>query len=238
LRGVFFCQLPLGRAAGVAVSKAVRMLCDKCCGATYAQHGEDRQLLHYAWLSPSKFYVDVGCHSPEDHSNTYLLYQMGWSGLCVDANRDLLMKFRKVRPRDRVECVCVGETPGEATFVIASDPKVSHVAGGALVDARAGDEARRIAIPVKSLQQLFEEHNVPSSIGLLSIDVEGVDFAVLRSFDLRRWRPHLILIEIHDLDLENCSANEVVSFLRSAGYRLVGYNTYNALFLDAEGPTR
>ena len=60
-----------------------------------------------------------------------------------------------------------------------------------------------------------------------------MDFAALKSFDIHRWRPYLIMIEIHGLDLETCGRNEIVTFLRSVGYKLVGYETTNAVFLDA-----
>jgi hypothetical protein len=108
---------------------------DPFCGTSYAQSGEDRQisllslarfLSYFDGYQPG-YYVDIGCHLPDDKSNTYLLYQMGWRGLCVDANQALIERFRRVRPTDSVECVCVGESAGEVTFVISGDPALSHV---------------------------------------------------------------------------------------------------------------
>lgn len=229
-------QFSVGTVIALAIRKAAIMACDQFCGATYAQFGEDRQILHHLWECPSKFYVDIGCNHPDQLSNTYLLYQLGWHGLCVDANQSLLDKFKKLRPNDRVECACVGGEPGRATFVIAKNPAFSHVAGEELVHPAAGNEARRVLVPVKTLNQLFEEHSIPRQFGLLSIDVEGMDFVALRSFDLQKWRPYAILIEIHDLKLEDCANNEIVSYLRRAGYRLAGYNTFTAFFLAAGLP--
>src|ERR1039457_6228506 len=112
-RSAMFRQLPLGRALSVSLSVIAHKLFDPYCGTSYAQSGEDRQILSYLSNYPNKFYVDVGCHFPDDKSNTYLLYQMGWHGLCVDANDRLIRRFQKIRPKDLVECVCVGESPGE-----------------------------------------------------------------------------------------------------------------------------
>ena len=33
------------------------------------------------------FYVDVGCFHPKKHSNTYLLYKRGWSGINIDVEK-------------------------------------------------------------------------------------------------------------------------------------------------------
>ncbi len=189
-------------------------------------------MLAYILSCPNKFYVDVGCHHPVRISNTFFLYQTGWTGLCIDANPCLISEFHRVRPKDTAECVCVGEKTGETTFVISQNPALSHVATDHIVQPSATNEDRRVLLSVKTLQQLFEEHDVPKQFGLLSIDVEGSDFAVLRSFDLHKWRPHLILIEIHSLDLERCAESEIVLFLRNAGYKIIGYNTYTAFFSD------
>ncbi len=230
-------QLPFWRALGIAISEAARRVFDRFGKVSYAEAGLDRQILSFIWDYPSKFYVDVGCNYPDKISNTYLLYQLGWTGLCIDANPSLVKRFRRARPKDTVECACVGEGSTEATFVICKNPGWSHVLED-VVHPHAGDEAHRIRVPVKSLQQLFEEHKVPRDIGLLSIDLEGFDLVALRSFDLRRWRPHLIVIEIHDgsFDFDQIEEHAVFGHLRSAGYRLAGFNGCDLLFLDAGMP--
>jgi FkbM family methyltransferase len=231
-RGAIFGQLPLWRSIAVSLSILVHKIFDKDSASTYAQCGEDRLLLQAIQDSPSKYYVDIGCNRPVYLSNTYLLYQMGWSGLCVDANAAMIEEFRRARPKDRAICACVGEAAGEVSFSIAKDPALSHVVGTEMVHERAGDEAKRITLAVKPVQQLFEENRVPRRFGLLSIDVEGYEFIALRSFDIACWRPYLILIEIHGVDLEQCGTHAIVVYLRNAGYKVVAYNMTNALFRD------
>ena len=45
-------------------------------------------------------YVDIGAFHPIQYSNTYLLYENGWSGVCVEPNPDLADQFVIARPRD------------------------------------------------------------------------------------------------------------------------------------------
>ena len=46
------------------------------------------------------FYVDVGCFHPKKHSNTYLLYIKGWSGINIDMEVDKINSFKLARPSD------------------------------------------------------------------------------------------------------------------------------------------
>ena len=44
--------------------------------------------------------MDVGCYHPTRHSNTYLMYKKGWSGLNIDLNPLTIELFNFMRPRD------------------------------------------------------------------------------------------------------------------------------------------
>jgi FkbM family methyltransferase len=221
----------------IAVARSARKLCDPLSGESYGQGALDQQILGYFSNRPPDYYVDLGCHYPDKISNTYIFYQKGWRGLCVDANPSLVERFKRARPKDVVAWACVGEKSGETTFAICNDPGLSHVLGD-VPHFNAGDEARRITVPVKTLRDLFEEYGVPNRFGLLSIDIEGSDLAALQSSDFHRWRPDVIVVEIHDdsFELEQFGKNEIIVFLRSVGYKFVGYSDFSAIFRNAEGP--
>lgn len=64
--------------------------------------------------------------------------------------------------------------------------------------------------------KLCERHGV-SQIDLLQIDTEGYDYEILRSIDLKRWRPRLLLYEhCHLSEDDRASAREI---LDTSGYR-------------------
>jgi FkbM family methyltransferase len=219
------------RAVSVATCDVIRKLLDADRVASYAQIGEDRIIAYYLADCSSRYYVDVGCGHPIRLSNTYSLYQQGWSGLCLDGNAGLIELFRRVRPRDDANCVCVGGHRGQAKFVISSDPALSHLADTAGPLSRRSEGEEHL-VEVRTLAELFDAHRVPSRFGLLSIDVEGAEFAVLKSFDLEKHRPVLIVVEIHGLSLTSCAEHAIVADMRTCGYELVGYSVCNAFFLD------
>ncbi len=57
-------------------------------------------------------------------------------------------------------------------------------------------------------------------IDFLSIDVEGLDFAVLKSNNWNKYAPELILIEICGSTLDELLNNEVTLCLRQFGYTI------------------
>jgi FkbM family methyltransferase len=89
---------------------------------------------------------------------------------------------------------------------------------------------RRVA--TETLTDILARFRAPSQFHLLSIDVEGHDYEVLRSLDLARFRPRLVVIEMHDFDLAAPNDSAIYRHLIHEGYRMVGYSTWNGFFLD------
>ncbi len=93
-----------------------------------------------------------------------------------------------------------------------------------LVDLLA-TPSRTIDVPVKTLDQVLVDAQAPSPIDFLSIDVERHELEVVRGFDFERWRPRLILIEDHVLDLR------LHDYLVSHGYRWIRRTGLNGWYV-------
>lgn len=225
-----FRRFPLPIALRVLASKAAHKTFRLGHAMSYAQNGDDRILLDMLkrWSVP--YYVDVGCNHPIDISNTFLLYESGWHGLCIDANPYLIDHFSKIRPLDTCVHSCVGTYSGTVRFLLAECSALSHAVDARQVheDSQRGNE---IKVPIRPLSEILEMHRVPRSFGLLSIDVEGMDEEIIRSLDLNLWQPYVIVIEIHDLNLPTCSSHPVVQYLAEYGYQLSSYSGKNGFFV-------
>ena len=71
-----------------------------------SQSFEDLLLLKI--LPSTGKYLDIGAHHPIRYSNTLALNKLGWRGVNIDANPNLLQDFEKFRPRDVNLCGVVG----------------------------------------------------------------------------------------------------------------------------------
>jgi len=67
----------------------------------------------------------------------------------------------------------------------------------------------------------------------IKIDVEGHDLNVLKSLDLSKYRPKIIVIEMHSI--EDMSQNEIYQYLVKNDFVFKFYAVLNAYFVDAGG---
>lgn len=229
-----FRQLPIGRASRLLASEAARRFLDRDRLGSYSQTGED---LVINWLlqpqAPS-VYVDVGCNDPVRMSNTYRLYLKGWCGLAIDANADFAKRFAAARPKDTFVTACVGNGTAEVSFNVYADPALSSITDQRFVaDAERYRVARVDRMVPRPLTSVLLEHAIPDDFGLLSIDVEGHDFEALQSLDLTRFRPRVIVIEMHDADLGVLASHPISRHLASFGYAPRAFQADNGFYVQA-----
>ncbi len=204
---------------------------------SYAQEGEDLVLLRIFDGYSSGFYVDIGAHHPQRFSNTWLFYQLGWTGINVEPNPAVIDLFRRERPRDINLQVGVSDEPGTLTYIEFDDPALNTFDSelGALRERTTQYHVvNRIGVPVRTLCELLETH-LPAGqcIDFLTVDVEGYDFRVIQSNDWTRFRPAYVLVESLESSLALVDKLPINTFLASQGYVLYA-KTVNTLFYRKE----
>jgi len=193
---------------------------------TYSQFGEDLILLNVFYKLGIKKgkYFDVGAHHPFNISNTALLYERGWRGVCVEANPNHILAFEDARPEDNILNVGVGCSIGTAPFYMIDGysgrnsfdfTKVSD-----FIDKHQQFSIREVKeIPVVTIDSLFNSLYVPD---LLCIDIEGLDYSVLLSMETR---PKVICVEnegqIQDFD----------DLLKGMGYDKIFNTVANGIYI-------
>jgi FkbM family methyltransferase len=172
------------------------------------------------------YFVEVGANDPKITSQTFELESLGWTGVLIEPQPPLAHKLRQHR-RARVFAVaCASRESSGKTLTLnlagghsSLDPHF-YVAG----QQRVGT----IEVPVRTLDDILVEAEAPSPIDFVSIDVEGYEKEVLAGFDLDRWRPRLILIEDHALNLR------LHKLLRARGYKWIRRTGVNGWYVPAE----
>jgi FkbM family methyltransferase len=203
---------------------------------SYSQEGEDRILDRFFGFREPGFYVDVGAHHPHRFSNTYLFYKRGWRGINIDAMPGSMNIFQRMRPRDINLEIGIGEKHGLAQFHIFNE-KALNTFDPAIAKAHTNSNwhvQRIVDVPIAPLSSVFQKYiDKETCIDFLSIDVEGFDAEVLRSNDWNMYRPKVVLVELLRNDIENIESIEIVSFLRSNGYKFFA-KTVNTFFFVRE----
>jgi FkbM family methyltransferase len=206
---------------------------------SFAQQGEDLVLFHILRdlleiTAPT--YVDIGAAEPVLGSNTYLLYCTGGRGVLVEPNPAYVEKLRLRRPNDVVVAAGVGvgkETEADY-YVIRGQPPLNTFSREVVEEMRAkaaSDPVERVLkMPLVPLNELIATH-LGKAPDLLSIDVEGLDLAILRTLDFKKYRPGAIIAETIPMKANGVNT-ELASFLLSKRYVVRGGSSINTVFVD------
>jgi FkbM family methyltransferase len=215
----------------------------------YTQTGED-VILRYLFDSvgiANPDYLDVGANDPVNGNNTYVFYRDGARGVCVEAHPDLARRFAATRPRDVCLNVAIGVGEGKLVdFHIFDLPGMSTIDGEEAARREAlGTHAvaRTVSVPLCTINEVIAAH-FSSYPALLSLDIEGLDYAVLRSLDDDRFPIPVICAETVAYSETHIRKKEhaIAELLESRGYFLYGDTFINSIFVreawyKAQGPT-
>jgi len=205
---------------------------------SYSQEGEDMILRRLFENQKQGFYVDVGAHHPKRFSNTYFFYKRGWKGINIDAMPESMNIFNKLRPRDINIEIPVSNKKQILTYYAFNEPALNGFSKE-LSEERDGQDNYFIeftkeieTVPLKEILDVNLLEN--QQIDFLSIDVEGLDFMVLKSNNFQKYRPKVILIEILGSTLQGIENNEITNFLREHKYFVYAKAVNTVIFVSDE----
>jgi FkbM family methyltransferase len=208
---------------------------------TYAQQGEDIVLFHVIrdlLRVERATYIDVGAAEPVRSSNTYLLYVTGHRGVLVEPNPMYVRKLRDRRPGDLVVEAGIGVTEQtEADYYeIRDNPPLNTFSPDQVkyLQQRMGDDIveRVRKVPLININRLIAERLDGNAPDVVSTDIEGLDYDVIRSLDLLRFRPGAICAET----VTTWASGEqsyITTYLTANGYVVRGGSTINTIYVDA-----
>ena len=198
----------------------------------YSQEGEDMVLRRIFDGKREGFFVDVGAHHPSRFSNTQYFYRRGWRGINIEPNPDAISVFQRCRKSDVNLQYGVAETQGVLKYYRFDEPALNSF-DAALVQDRLDNTSYKvidtILVPVRRLDEILSEHlSAGQHIDFLTIDVEGLDFEVLKSNNWSLYRPSCVLVEALESSLDDAANNELYKFMKENDYTLFAktFNTW------------
>tara|TARA_B110000285_G_scaffold235135_1_gene315067 strand:+ start:9677 stop:10333 length:657 start_codon:yes stop_codon:yes gene_type:complete len=202
---------------------------------SYSQQGEDLTIEFIMRIKniENPYYLDIGSNHPISLSNTYLFYKLGGKGVCVEPNPVFNKLYKKHRPKDKF--INAGISPsgkGEATFYIMDWHEFSTFDKNHALKVQEQYKGRNnikeeISLPLISLENLYKE--LERKIDLLSLDVEGLDYDILKAWDFYKYAPAIICIECKDLKTGEHD-QRISQFLLDKGYKLEAFNQINSIY--------
>lgn len=205
---------------------------------SFAQCGEDILVEHVFMVLGIKkiHYLDIGAHHPSFLSNTHLFYLKGHRGVCVEADPSLAPAFADVRPEDVCLNVGVGLEDGEADFYVMSPTTLNTFSRQEAERYESYGKhriERVVKVPLYTVNRIMQEY-FDAAPNYVSLDVEGMDLAILQSFDFKRFRPQVFCIETLTYvdDKRERKLTEIIEFMQQQGYFVYADTYINSIFVD------
>jgi FkbM family methyltransferase len=200
---------------------------------SFAQNGEDAILFSLFPKGHEGTYIDLGCNHPYRISNTYLLYENGWRGLCVDPIPMFAPMYRRHRPRDVFLNAGVGAAAGTFEFFEMNIHELSTFSREIAEELVAKQRAELVAvhsIRMQTVSQIVATFVPDGAFDVLSIDIEGLDAETVQRTDWGFVKPRVVICETSSY--EHDWSAEIVSLMADRGYRHERHVGCNDLFLN------
>ena len=207
-------------------------------------YGSIDSLLQYIFKNQKKgFYIDVGCHHPVMNNNTYLLYQNGWHGINIDLDPKNIELFKYFRGKDENINCAVSSVSGEKDLFFYHDKSPINT-----IEKNTADYQKAIVKKIKKVKTQTLDSIIDNSkfkneqIDLVSIDVEGHEMDVIKGFNLKKYKPNVVVIEyldlsakkleIKNLNINNVLKSEIYNYMVSKNYTLVNWLHSDLVFVN------
>ena len=203
-------------------------------GGGYFQGQMGQDYIAYLALKNKKngFYIDIGANDGKTFSNTYIFEQLGWDGICVEANPNTFKKLQENRKCHMYNCAVVLNSTGTAKFITSS---VSGLDTLEMFDAdyqkakRTSigiNETEVIEVKTMTFNDIMKDFKDITYIDFMSLDIEGGEVDVLNSIDFNKYSFGLLTIEFSGHTYE-----PIMNIMKNNGYKLLVINSCDLMFI-------
>lgn len=209
---------------------------------SHAQAGEDRIL--YFLFTPMGIkkitYIDIGANDPVLYNNTYLFYRKGSTGVLIEPDTGFNKILKKARPNDRVIQAAISDKEtGEADFYIFDEPALNTLS---LQEATLRQQSGRYHLrEIKKIKLLTIENIITDYLNntiphVISLDVEGMDFAVLNTFPFAKYPVPVWIVETCEYSETHIKPKipGILNLMKSRGYFIYADTYINTIFVNTE----
>ena len=168
---------------------------------SFSQAGEDCCIdFLFSQLKVRKpSYLELGVCTPKYASNTYKFYKKGSIGVLVEADKTLIDKIKQERKEDTILPFGVGVNEQEEADFYVFEVSAHNTFNKQEAEYRQKNGSFKLLriekvklVPVNTILKNYFNGSYPD---FLSIDIEGLDLAVLKSIDYEKYPIPVICAE-------------------------------------------
>jgi hypothetical protein len=181
----------------------------------HSQMDQDRWIVHGIFPGVTNgYFLDVGAGDGVQDSNTKVLEDLGWSGVCIDPFPTNM---------DNRTCSVLKEVVDSAAGRKVRFRAAGFMGGienylGAYKDTKYVKQGELLEFTTTTLEDILARVKAPSFIHYISLDIEGGELEALKGFPFSTYRVGAFTIE-HNY--EEPKRSQINALLESKGYRRV-----------------
>lgn len=177
----------------------------------YSQSGQDDWVLKI--IGSSGYFTDWGAFDGIHYSNTLKLEEVGWSGLCIEANP---RNFELLKQNRNCNLLLSGIENYVGTMRISDEQSSSQRLE---LDGLGG-----VVVPCGTIQSIFRNHAVPKYIDYISSDLERMDAEIWETFPFDEYSFGLATVEHCLYEGNNNFKERIMKVMLDNGYVLAREN--------------
>jgi len=209
----------------------------------YGQYGQDSVIKQFfdEKKIPNGTFVDIGASEGKRLSNTLLLEENGWTGICVEAHPSYIDILKANRPNSTCYSVAVGDRDGVETPI-----SLNYRASLTTLDLSLEQEFQSgykgyygsrekfeingflngmHVVEMRTIDSILVENKSKfPKIDLLCIDIDGSEKYAFKGLTLEKWNPEILILE-HSV----IGHDKTDSYASKSGYKVakrIGADTF------------
>ena len=186
---------------------------------SYSQFGEDIVIDEFFGDFIGS-YVDIGCYHPIKYSNTALLHKKGWKGINIDLNKTSIALFKACRENDVSITACLSDKKEEIDVYVDSEFSALNSMYSENMKTFDLKDLKKIKFQTNLFPELIQ-----NNFDFLNIDCEGNDYKVLKTIDLKKFTPKIIVVEV-----SQNNEKDIYDYLDSYGYKIFKIKSVSHIF--------
>ena len=195
----------------------------------------------YLGFKTKGFFVEFGAFDGEYASNTSGLADFGWEGIYIEPVSKYFEMCKERHKKNNIKVLknAIGNTNCKVEISVGGP--LSTISNDlvnkfeSMAWSRGYHKGEREIIDQKKLDDILIENNVPINFDIMSVDVEGYEWQALEDFNIKRWSPKMVIVELHDnninYDVEWDNCNKLVQYFEKNGYRVVYKDFSNTVYV-------
>ena len=181
-------------------------------------------------------FVDLGCFHPTRDNNTFRFYKKKWTGINVDLNPITIELFNFFRSKDiNINCAISDKRTLKKMYFIDNLSPLNTLDQNHLKFLKKNflfknKDFKEKIIKTENVNNILKKYKF-HKVDFLNIDLEGLEYEVIKSINFKKFKINLICIEILDHNkISKNKSKKIHQILKKNNFKYLKKIGVNSIF--------